>query len=197
MIFLELFLTFFKIGCFCFGGYSMIPIVRQEVLANEWMEDEMVTNFLAVAESTPGPIAVNMATFVGSMLGIEEFGVWGGLLGSAVATLGVVLPAFLIILLVAAVFKNLEQNKYFKAVISGIKPVCTGLIAATGLMLIIKCVFVNFGYPFDSAIEISWMSVVTLAILGVAQALSFIIRKKQIPPILLIVVSAGIGMILF
>ena len=106
---LELFLTFFYIGLFTFGGgYAMIPIVRQEVLNRGWLDgsEEMVSNMIAVSESTPGPIAINMATFVGS----DE----AGFLGSVCATLGVVLPSFLVILLIAAVLKNFEKNKYFR-----------------------------------------------------------------------------------
>ena len=192
---LELFLTFFYIGLFTFGGgYAMIPIVRQEVISHGWLSDgiisteEMVSNMIAVSESTPGPIAINMATFVGS----KE----AGFLGSVCATLGVVLPAFLVILLIAAVLKNFEKNKYFKAIVNGIKPVVTGLITATGLLLLVKCAYVNFG-DFAASPEISIPALITLGLLGAAQIVSFIWRKKQIPPILLIVVSAGLGMLLF
>ena len=186
---LELFLTFFYIGLFTFGGgYAMIPIVRQEVLNRGWLTEEMVSNMIAVSESTPGPIAINMATFVGSDK--------AGILGSVCATLGVVLPSFLVILLIAAVLKNFEKNKYFKAIVNGIKPVVSGLITATGLLLFVKCWYVNFG-DFTTAPSVSVPAIITIAILGVAQIISFIWRKKQIPPILLIVVSAGIGMLLF
>ena len=91
MILLKLFLTFLKIGAVSFGGgYGMIPLMREEVLLHSWIGEETFLNFIAVSESTPGPIAVNMATFIGSSQ--------GGILGAFVATLGVVLPAFLIIL---------------------------------------------------------------------------------------------------
>ena len=94
MIYLNLFLTFFKIGAFTFGGgYAMLPLMQQEVLANSWMREEELLNFIAVAESTPGPVAINMATYIG----IET----AGLLGAAISTFGVVLPSFLVILLVA------------------------------------------------------------------------------------------------
>ena len=99
MILLELFLTFFEIGALTFGGgYAMIPFVREQVLAHNWLTEEELLNMIAVSESTPGPIAVNMATFVGS----EQ----AGILGSAVATLGVVLPSFIIILVISALLKN-------------------------------------------------------------------------------------------
>ena len=97
MIFLKLFLTFFKIGLFTFGGgYAMLPLMQQEVLANEWLSESEIINFIAVSESTPGPFAINMATYIGSET--------GGILGSVCATLGVVLPSFIVILLVARFF---------------------------------------------------------------------------------------------
>ena len=186
---LELFITFFYIGLFTFGGgYAMIPIVRQEVINHGWLSEEMVSNMIAVSESTPGPIAINMATFVGSTQ--------AGFLGSVCATLGVVLPAFMIILLIAAVLKNFEKNKYFKAIVNGIKPVVTGLITATGLLLLVKCVCVNFG-DFSTSPTFSMPAIITLLILGGAEVLWFVFKKKQFPPILLILVSAGLGMLLF
>ena len=99
MILFELFFTFFKIGALTFGGgYAMIPFVREQVLLHGWLTEEELLNMIAVSESTPGPIAVNMATFVGS----NEAGV----LGSIAATLGVVLPSFIIILIIASLLKN-------------------------------------------------------------------------------------------
>ena len=103
MIYLKLFLNFLKIGVVSFGGgYGMISMIRDDCLANEWLTEEELLNFIAVAESTPGPIAVNMATFVGSSQ--------GGALGAVLATLGVVLPSFIIILLVASVDKQSTQT---------------------------------------------------------------------------------------
>ena len=135
MIFLELFWTFFKIGLFTFGGgYAMIPLIQQEVLGNGWMDSEMLYNFIGISEATPGPIAVNMATFVGSTVG-EGFG-GSAILGAICATIGVVLPSFIIILIVAAILKNFMQNKVFAKILSGIKPVVVGLIFAAGAMLV-------------------------------------------------------------
>ena len=106
MICLELFFTFLKIGAFTFGGgYGMIPLVQQEVLNHGWMDAELLYRFIGVCESTPGPIAVNMATFVGASQ--------AGLLGSACATLGVVLPSFVIIL---AISYALEAFQHLRAV---------------------------------------------------------------------------------
>jgi chromate transporter len=103
MVYLYLFLEFFKIGLFTFGGgYAMIPLVKETVLSHGWLTESQFVNFLGVCESTPGPIAINMATYVGS--------VQGGILGSLVATIGVVLPSFIIILVIAAILKNFIKN---------------------------------------------------------------------------------------
>ena len=111
MIYLQLFLTFFEIGMFTFGGgFAMISLIREKALALGWLTDEELLNIIAVSESTPGPIAVNMATFVGS----SE----GGLLGSLIATLGVVLPSFIIILIICTLIKSFLKFKAVKAFLS-------------------------------------------------------------------------------
>ena len=109
-IFLDLFLTFFKIGAFTFGGgYAMLPLMQEEVLAHKWMELSSVVNFIAVSESTPGPFAINMATYVGSEVG-GAYGVMGSVFGSFCATLGVVLPSFIVILIVAKCFEKFKNT---------------------------------------------------------------------------------------
>ena len=134
MIYLKLFLTFLKIGAVSFGGgYGMIPLMREEVLGNGWLTEDTFINFIAVSESTPGPIAVNMATFIGSSQ--------GGILGSFLATLGVVLPAFIIILLVSAVFKRLLKFAGVQATLGGIRPAVVGLIMATAVTMFISTIF--------------------------------------------------------
>ena len=144
LIYWLLFFEFFKIGLFTIGGgYAMIPLIRQVVLKYNWATENEFYNFLGVCESTPGPIAVNMATYIGSTQ--------GGILGSILATLGVVLPSFIIIILIAAILKNLVKNKYFQAFLNGVKPVVIGLITSTGLMLLIKCIGFNSlnSFTFD------------------------------------------------
>ena len=130
----QLFITFFKIGAFTFGGgYAMIALVRETVLANGWLTESEVIDFIAVAESTPGPIAVNMATFVGSSQ--------AGILGSVCATLGVVLPSFVIILLIAAVIKNFLKYKGVQAFLSGVRPCVVALILSTALTMGLNVLF--------------------------------------------------------
>ena len=123
MIFFELFYTFFEIGLFTFGGgYAMISLVREKVLMNGWLTEGELLNMIAVSESTPGPIAINMATFVGAMQGRELGWPFADMLGSACATLGVVLPSFIIILLISAVIKNFLKYEPVKAFLKGVRP---------------------------------------------------------------------------
>ena len=122
MIFLELFLGFLWVGCFSFGGaYGAIPLIRDVVLSHGWLDEESLTYMIAVSESTPGPIMVNLATYIGSSK--------AGFAGAALATLAVVLPAFVIILLVMAVVKSLLSNPYMQALLRGIKPCVIGMVS--------------------------------------------------------------------
>ena len=188
MIYLKLFLTFFEIGLFTFGGgYAMISLIRDKALAFGWLTEEELLNMIAVSESTPGPIAVNMATFVGSTQ--------GGALGSLVATLGVVLPSFVIILLVCAVIRNFLKYKGVQAFLRGVRPCVVALILATGFTMALSTLggftTVTGGYFLDVR------GIVILAIL-VAIALIFKkIKKKKPSPILMILISAGLGMLLY
>ncbi len=187
-IYLKLFLTFLKIGAVTFGGgYAMIPLVKDAVLQNGWLSEEMFLNFIAVAESTPGPIAINMATFIGSTQ--------GGLLGSIIATFGVVLPSFLIILFIVAIMNSLIKYKGVQAVLRGIRPVALGLICATGLTMTLS---VLFGIEnLTSSISIELKGIVVFLVVAVIYLAYYFKKKKFISPILLILISAGLGMILY
>ncbi|MBO7296499.1 MAG: chromate transporter, partial [Clostridia bacterium] len=128
MIYLQLFVTFFEIGLFTFGGgYAMISLIRDKALALGWLTEEQLLNMIAVAESTPGPIAVNMATFVGSTQ--------GGVFGALTATLSVVLPSFIIILLIASVIRNFLKYKGVQAFLGGVRPCVVALILATAVTM--------------------------------------------------------------
>ena len=188
MILLELFLTFFYIGVTTFGGgYAMIPLVREQVLANGWLTESEFLNMIAVAESTPGPIAVNMATFIGS----DQ----AGILGSALATLGVVLPSFIIILLISAVIKNFLKYKAVNAFLGGVRPVVVGLITATALTMFLSNLLgiVNIKSEFVPNIE-------GLIIFAIIVTVSLIWKKfkgKKPSPIIMILISAALGMIIY
>ena len=116
MIFWQLFITFFQIGLFTIGGgYAMIPMIEEEVVRQGWLTHTQLVDFIAVAESTPGPFAVNTATYVGITTGMRAGGnLFWGLLGSFLATLGVVLPSFLIILIIAKFFASFQDNRFVK-----------------------------------------------------------------------------------
>ena len=188
MIYLKLFLTFFEIGLFTFGGgYAMISLIREKALAFGWLTEEELLNMIAVSESTPGPIAVNMATFVGSTQ--------GGILGSLMATLGVVLPSFIIILLISALIRNFLKYKGVQAFLGGVRPCVVALILATAVTMLLSTLLgittVRGGLAID------FRGILILAIL-VAIALIFKkIKQKKPSPILMILISAGLGMLLY
>jgi chromate transporter len=189
MIFLILFLTFFKIGAFTFGGgYAMLPLIQAEVLKNGWLTNEEIINFIAVSESTPGPFAINMATYIGSELG-GAFGFFGGVLGAACATLGVVMPSFIIILIVAKCFDAFKKNRIVAGCMSGLKPAAIGLIAAA-VVSIGKTVLFASGIHLAVFTTLPfWFSVGIVAVMAV---LAF----KKVHPIFIICLSAVLGIAL-
>ncbi len=188
MILLELFLTFFKIGALTFGGgYAMIPFVREEVLAHGWLTEEELLNMIAVSESTPGPIAINMATFVGS----EQAGV----LGSAFSTLGVVLPSFIIILIISALLKNFLKYNGVKAFLEGVRPTVVSLISGTAITLFLSVLLGIGSGDFTPNVDIKGIIIFALVV-AIATVLKKIKGKKP-SPILMILISAGLGMILY
>ncbi len=181
MIYFELFITFFKIGLFTFGGgYAMLPLIQDEVLAHKWIALEDLINFVAISESTPGPFAINIATYVGTQL--------GGLLGGVCATLGVVMPSFIIILIVAKVFEQFKKNKFVKGAMSGLKPAAVGLIGSAVVSMALT-VFIPDG--FSVAIFTSVEFYISLVLFIAMSVPAF----KKVHPILIIVISAVVGII--
>ncbi|MBQ9079682.1 MAG: chromate transporter [Clostridia bacterium] len=177
MIYLKLFLTFLKIGAFTFGGgYAMLPLMQNEVAANNWMTPEELVNFIAVSESTPGVLAINAATYIGAEVG----GFWG----SVCATLGVVVPSFVIILIVARFLMMFSSNKYVLSVMKHLKPAVVGLIGSAVITLG-QPVFLPNGFK-DINIFALCFSIAVFALM-----LFLAIKKKH--PILLIGLSAALG----
>ena len=184
MILLELFVGFLKVGCFAFGGaYGAIPLIRDVVISYGWLDDEMLTYMIAVSESTPGPIMVNLATYVGSSQ--------AGVPGAVIATLAVVMPSFLIILLVTALLKTALKNVYVQAVLRGLKPCMIGIILATGVCMIAR----NGIVLRDGMLSIRPL-IMTLA-LGAVYFGAGKIKKGGISPILLICLSAAAGIAVY
>ena len=197
MIFLELFLAFFEIGLFTFGGgYAMISIVFDKVLAHGWLTEAELLNMIAVSESTPGPIAVNMATFVGSVAGGAEYGEIGGLLGSVCATVGVVLPAFIIMLLISAVIKNFLQYKGVQAFLSGVRPCVVALILGTSIDLFMSNLL-RFESAFDGPPSPDVVGLVIFALVALASFGYKKLKGKKPSPIVMIIISAVLGMLLY
>ena len=185
MIYLDLLLGFLKVGCFAFGGaYGAIPLIRDVVMSYGWLDDEMLTYMIAVSESSPGPIMVNLATYIGSSQ--------AGFLGAVIATLAVVLPSFLIVLLVTALLKTALKNKYAQAVLRGLKPCVIGIVLATGAhMVLVNC----FGRISATKVDLQAMMItifLVAAMIGYKK-----IAKNKLSPIMLIVLSAVIGIVVY
>ena len=185
---LSLFLTFFKIGLFTIGGgYAMIPLIQRDVVANGWLTQQQLVDFIAVSESTPGPFAINIATFVGMKT--------NGILGALITTLGVILPSFIIILVIAKYFMTFRENRYVQAALAGLRPTVIGLIAAAAVTIGVSTFTTtsidlqNIGAFFADGID--YKGLILFVILF---ALS---RWKKLSPILIILSAGGLGLILY
>ena len=190
MICLELFWGFLKIGAFSFGGaYAAIPLVRDVVLSYGWMGEEMIAYMIAVSESTPGPIMVNLATYVGSSK--------AGLFGAFLATAAVVLPAFFIIILLTALLKNVIGNKYVQAALGGLKACITGVILATGFYMTARNCLGGGAAPAPDAKCILVCAALFLIYYGSRTLQRKGLLKKKMSPILLIVAAACLGIAVF
>ena len=182
MILLKLFIEFFKVSCFTFGGaYGAIALIRDMVMQNGWLSEERLAYMIAISESTPGPIMVNMATYIGS----DQ----AGFLGSLVATVAVVLPAYLVILLVLGILKNTLKNPWVQAALRGLKPCVVGIVLATGLSMVVRNCLPSGGIDLRAVL----VSAGLLVILAVYRYL----RKKKLSPITLICVSSVLGIIVY
>ena len=181
-VYLLLFLEFFKMGALTFGGgYAMIPFIEETVLRHGWMTTTELVDFIAISESTPGAFAVNISTYIGSEV--------GGILGAIVATLGLVLPPFLIILLIAKVYAKIKENTIVQGAMLGLKATVVGLIAATVLRVGREIFFFE---GINLAVLRSANLYVSLGIFAVAL---FLLLYKKLNPILIIVLSAAAGIL--
>lgn len=189
MIYLQLFFTFLKVGAFAFGGgYAMLSLIGDSVLKYGWMTEQELLNFVGVETVIPGPIAVNMATYIG----YEQ----GGFLGALLATVGVVLPSFIVILIVAAFIKNLLKYSPVKSFIAGMRPALGGLILSVAVTMALT-VFFGIDTVYNVDFFFDWR---TLAVLAIIVAVSLIwkrVKKKEVSSILLVVISGVLGMVLF
>jgi len=179
LIYLELFINFLKIGAFTFGGgYAMLPLIQEQVMAHGWLTEEELINFIAVSESTPGPFAINISTYVG----MET----GGLFGAFCATLGVVFPSFAIILIIAKCFGHFQESRIVKGCMAGLKPAVIGLIAAA-VVSTGRTVLFPGGVYVSSFLSVSFI-VPALICMGM-----IVLALKKVHPIIIIILSGIIG----
>ena len=181
MLIIKLFLTFFKIGAFTFGGgYAMLPLIQEEVIKNSWASLSELINFVAVSESTPGPFAINMATYIGS--------VKAGIFGAIFATLGVVLPSFIIILIVARFFEKFKENRIVAGCMTGLKSAVIGRIGAALVSMGTAVFFPNgFGEIDVTKVFVS---------LGIYLVMLFLSLKAKLHPKAVIGISALVGIVI-
>lgn len=181
MSYLSLFLSFFKIGTFTFGGgHAMIPFIQEEVLKHSWMSLEQLIDFIAISEGTPGPFAINIATCIGFKL--------GGFLGALISTIGVIFTSFIVILLIAKYFESHKENKLIRYCMEGIHPVTIGLIGATIISMIIAIFFPN-GNILKNLLSIEFLKGSIIFII------TMIMSFKKVHPIKIILISAVLGII--
>jgi chromate transporter len=176
------------IGLFTIGGgYAMLPMIIDQVVGRGWLSLEVLNNFIAIAESTPGPFAINTATLIGFNLGMEQYGFFGALFGAVITTAGVVLPSFIIILVIAKSFNNFMNVKWVRGALEGIKAIVVGLIFAVVARLLITNVL--------GSIENISFDIFALVIVLIVFSLKLIFKKLS--PILLIILSGVLGIIFY
>lgn len=184
MIYVKLFLNFLKIGAVSFGGgYGMISLIRETVILNGWLTEDEFISFVAVSESTPGPLAVNMATFIGSSA--------GGAAGAFLATLGVVLPSFIIVYIIASLMQNLLKYAPVKSFLNGVRPCIAALILMSALTMSLG----TFGISSNLKASLDFTAIIVFIMLIIIDRISHSRLHKSPSPILMILISAAFGII--
>lgn len=178
MMMLTLYWAFFQVGLFAFGGgLAALPLIKEQVVViHPWLDMAAFTDLVTIAEMTPGPIALNAATFVGNQV--------GGVVGAVVATLGCITPSLMIVLILARLYSVWRDKPAFAGVLSGLRPTAVALIASAGMSIAILALFGTGGFTSLAAIDI-----VSLICFGAAL---FLLRKFKVSPIL-IIFGAGIA----
>lgn len=187
MIFLQLFYTFFKIGLFGFGGgYAMISMIQGEVVTrHEWLSSNEITDIIAISQMTPGPIGINSATYVGYSAVVNAgYSHAVGILGSTIATVSVVLPSFILMVLISKFFLKYQKHPIIASVFEGLRPGVVGLLAAAALVLMNR---ENFG-------TYNWQILTSIILFAGTFIASY---RYKVNPILLIVICGIIGYVTF
>lgn len=191
---LRLAWIFFKIGLFTFGGgYAMIPLMESELVSRGLIDIATLYDFIGIAESTPGPIAINMATFIGNEAMIS-YGFFARILGSIVMTTAVALPSFIIILMIASLGSKFLESKFVKYAFTGLKPTVIGLILSVSIGLMLRLVLPMIALK-DLSFDLSLFNYKNLIIFGLLIVLTLFIKKLS--PIKLILISAVLGIIIY
>ena len=195
MVFLRLFWVFFKIGLFTIGGgHAMIPLIMQDVVAEGWISESVLIDFIAISESTPGPFAVNIATYTGTTVGEAFGGFWYGLLGALSATLGVVSPSIIIIILIVKLFSKAMKKPAVKEVFTGVRSSVAGLLLSVFLGLFLT-VIMGMESVWDKGSSFDLIGFVIFAIL---MAVSFVkVKGKSLHPIIIVVLSGVLGLLMY
>lgn len=192
MLYLKLFYEFFKTGLFAVGGgMATIPFLYEISDRTGWFTYQDLANMIAVGESTPGPIGVNMATYVGFVTGMSQGGTVQAILGAVTATVGLVTPSIIVILLIAAVLKSFRDNPYVNSAFYGLRPASTGLITAAGLSVAVSNLF--FRDAGLSLAAINWKGWILAAVLWVLT--NKVGKTKKLHPIVFIAMSAIVGVV--
>lgn len=196
MIYLRLFYEFFKTGLFAVGGgMATIPFLYSMADNTGWFTRLDVDNMIAVGESTPGPIGVNMATYVGYITGGNVGGLPFAILGSVIATLGLITPSIIVILIIASFLKNFRDNRFVDSAFYGLRPASTGLIAAAGLSVVVSNLF--FAGALENGFSLAvfnwkgWIRAIVLWVLT-----NKVKQTKKLHPIIFILASAVVGIVL-
>ena len=196
MIYLRLFYEFFKTGLIAVGGgMATIPFLYSMADNTGWFTRLDVDNMIAVGESTPGPIGVNMATYVGYITGGNVGGLPFAILGSVIATLGLITPSIIVILIIASFLKNFRDNRFVDSAFYGLRPASTGLIAAAGLSVVVSNLF--FAGALENGFSLAvfnWKGWILAIVLWVLT--NKVKQTKKLHPIIFILASAVVGIVL-
>lgn len=195
MVYLQLFYEFFKTGLFSIGGgMATVPFLQNMVSKTGWFTFGQLADMIAVAESTPGPLGVNMATYVGYTVGLRHYGVAGGIFGAVDATVGLVTPSVIVILIIASFLQKFRESKYVEAAFYGLRPASTGLIGAAGISILLIAFFrVENIYQLFSQAKLNPGQILLAALL--IYLTRYCKKTKKLHPIYFIVLSAAVGIV--
>ena len=196
MVLLQLFYEFFKVGLFAVGGgMATIPFLYDIAERTNWFTQMDLMNMIAVSESTPGPIGVNMATYVGYVTGMGQGGIVTAILGSLIASLGLVAPSIIVILIVAKFLQSFRDNKYVNNAFYGLRPTSAGLNAAAGLSVAVTnllnlTLIKNAGLCIEA---VNWKGLILAVVLWIFT--NKVKKTKNLHPIIFIGISAVVGIV--